>query len=69
MKKQAESLVPDGTELYSMIAIAGAVGMAQAYRRGDDSLRPDYNQAWFEKILVDSERGSSRSLASPGRSC
>lgn len=29
LKKQAEALAPDGAELYTMIAIAGAVGMAQ----------------------------------------
>jgi site-specific DNA recombinase len=32
----------------------------QAYRRGDDSLRRDYNQAWFEQILVDSEQGQTK---------
>jgi hypothetical protein len=32
----------------------------EAYRRGDDNLRRDYNQAWFEQILVDSEQGQTK---------
>ena len=29
----------------------------EAYRRGNDTIRRDYNQAWFEQVLVDSDRG------------
>jgi DNA invertase Pin-like site-specific DNA recombinase len=32
----------------------------EAYRRGDDQLRRDYNQAWFERVLVDSEQGQTK---------
>lgn len=32
----------------------------EAYRRGDDNIRRDYNQAWFERMLVDDNRGQPK---------
>jgi site-specific DNA recombinase len=46
---QHEAVIRDATALLPHCG--------EAYRRGDDTLRRDYNQAWFEQILVDCHQG------------
>jgi hypothetical protein len=32
----------------------------EAHQRGGDTLRRDYNQAWFDKLYVDDDHGRPR---------
>ena len=56
---QRTSLAAASAEHEAVIRDATALlpRCGEAYRRGDANLRRDYNQAWFEQILVDRHRG------------
>jgi hypothetical protein len=59
VQAQRAKLTRTSTEHEAVIRDATALlpHCGEAYRRGDDTLRRDYNQAWFEQVLVDSDRG------------
>src|SRR5262249_3398484 len=62
VQSQRAKLAKTGAEHEGVIRDATALlpPCGEAYRRGDDTLRRDYNQAWFEKILVDSDQGQPK---------